>query len=149
MGTNPYSPSQKFCRGSRFNVPLQTMIRGFFAVTTITTGFSQFTDAGVSNPGFKESDVPSPVALEFKADNVIDWCEIAKERLSLGERIESEMTGVRFRGQLSLENGNTTDCIVKTTEGNGCFSLQLFHSGLPSQNSRKSRVSLCDILKNK
>ncbi|CAH3020501.1 unnamed protein product, partial [Porites evermanni] len=75
-----------------------------------------FTDAGVSNLGFKENDVPSPVALEFKADNVIDWCEIAKERLSLGERIESELTGVRFHGKLSLENGNTTDCIVKTTK---------------------------------
>lgn len=102
----------------------------------------------MSNPGFLENNVPSPVALEFKADNVIDWCEIAKERLSLGGRIESELTGVRFRGQLSLENGNTTDCFVKTTKGNGSFSLQLFHSGLPSQNSRKSRFSLCDILNN-
>ena len=117
MVTNPYSPSKKLGPGSRFHVLPQTMIRGFFAVT-ITTGFSQFTDAGVSNLGFKENDVPSPVALEFKADNVIDWCEIAKERLSLGERIESELTGVRFHGKLSLENGNTTDCIVKTTKGN-------------------------------
>ena len=80
----------------------------------------------MTNPGFKETDASYPAALEIRCNNVIDWCEIARERLSLGERIGFGQVGVMFHGQLSLETGNTTDCIVKVTKGNSCiFTFQV------------------------
>ena len=48
----------------------------------------------------------------------MDWCEIARERLTLGEKIGFELVGVAFHGRLVLENGNMTDCMVKTIKGN-------------------------------
>ena len=48
----------------------------------------------------------------------MDWCEIARERVTLGEKIGSELVGVTFQGRLSLDKGNMADCIVKATRGN-------------------------------
>jgi len=76
------------------------------------------TDVGVSNPGFKETDASYPAMLQLKRGNEMDWCEIARERLTLGEKIGSELVGVAFHGRLVLENGNMTDCMVKTIKDN-------------------------------
>ena len=71
------------------------------------------------NPGFKDNEATS----QNNSNNEIDWREIARERISLGERIGAELVGVAFHGRLSLENGNIADCIVKTTKGNSFICL--------------------------
>ena len=72
------------------------------------------------NPGFKDTEA----TFQNNSNNEIDWCEIARERISLGERIGAELIGVAFHGRLSLENGNIADCIVKTTKGNPFICLR-------------------------
>ena len=71
------------------------------------------------NPGFKDTEA----TFQENSNNEIDWSEIARERISLGEKIGAELVGVTFHGRLSLENGTIAGCIVKTANGNSFICL--------------------------
>ena len=58
--------------------------------------------------------------LEKKNREELDWCEIPRESIHLGEKIGSELNVVTFRGLLLLENGSFTTCVVKTCKGKFC-----------------------------
>lgn len=76
------------------------------------SGVSASTDIGVLNPFFKNGG--SMVQLEKKNREELDWCEIPRQRIHLGEKIGAESNVVTFHGRLLLENGSLTSCIVKT-----------------------------------
>lgn len=46
----------------------------------------------------------------------MDWCEISRNSLTLGEKFGTESDGGTFRGKLSLVNGNIANCMVKTAK---------------------------------
>lgn len=73
---------------------------------------SPSTDIGTLNPVFKNGG--SMLQLEKKNREELDWCEIPRESIHLGEKIGSELNVVTFRGRLLLENGSFTTCVVKT-----------------------------------
>ncbi|CAH3165697.1 unnamed protein product [Pocillopora meandrina] len=72
-------------------------------------------ETGQSNPAFERTDSSYQVKLDSdNNDTSADWCEISRNRLTIGEKIGSESDGGTFRGKLSHENGNIASCIVKT-----------------------------------
>ena len=88
-----------------------------FWFSEVPTWFSQSTESGQTNPGFQRADSSYHVKLDSEGNSEIDWCEVSRERISLGEKIGTETVGATFHGKLCLENGNMTNCIVKTTKG--------------------------------
>ena len=84
----------------------------------IATTSALSTDIGTLNPVFKNGG--SMLQLEKKNREELDWCEIPRERIHLGEKIGSELNVVTFRGRLLLENGSFTTCVVKTCKGKSC-----------------------------
>lgn len=78
----------------------------------------------MTNPGFKDTEA----SIGNRSNNELEWCEIARECISLGEEIGSKLDAVTFHGKLCLENGNITDCIVKTIRGNWCAKSSHFLS---------------------
>ena len=67
------------------------------------------------------------VQLEKKNREELDWCEIPRQRIHLGEKIGAESNVVTFHGRLLLENGSLTSCIVKTCKGNSCSFSKIYN----------------------
>ena len=64
--------------------------------------------------------------LEKKNRQELDWCEIPRESIHLGEKIGSELNVVTFRGRLLLENGSFATCVVKTCKGKFCCLREIY-----------------------